>query len=87
MTVNFEILRRILLEVLEGQAGELRPDSDLLGEGILDSLQVLELAGALEERFEIRLDPYDFTPENFRSLRSLMALILKKQPRARKAAM
>jgi acyl carrier protein len=85
MTISFEILKRILLGILDTHPGELRPKTDLLEEGILDSLQVLELATAIEERFKITLDPYDFTPQNFRSLQSLMALILQKQPRARKA--
>ena len=85
MTISFEILKRILLGVLETHPGELRPETDLLAEGVLDSLQVLELAAAIEERFEIVLDPYDFTPQNFRSLHNLMALILQKQPRARRA--
>ena len=43
-------------------------DLDLLGEGVTDSLGLLELIGALEQRFAIEVDFEDLDPEELTSL-------------------
>ena len=66
-----------LLEILT----ELRPDVDfemadnLLGSGILDSLDIVVLVGEIAGEFNVKLSVEDLKPENFRSIGTIMALI------------
>ena len=48
--------------------------TELIGDGILDSLAVLNLVGFLEERFNIMLPVEEFVPENFRTPAAIAAL-------------
>lgn len=43
--------------------GELSNDFDLLSEGIIDSLGIIELLSALESEFKIQIDFEDLDPE------------------------
>lgn len=70
-----------LLKILE----ELRPDVDfvnetaLIGDGILDSFDIVSLVGELNEEFDIEISPNDLVPENFNSAQAMMQLIEKLQ--------
>lgn len=51
-------------------------DGDNLFEaGILDSLQVVELVGALEEAFDIEIDAKDVVVEHFKTKEAIMDLM------------
>jgi acyl carrier protein len=52
----------------------IRPDTELIGDGILDSLAILNLVGFLEEHFNIMLPVEEFVPENFRTPSAIAAL-------------
>jgi acyl carrier protein len=52
----------------------IRPDTELIDEGILDSLAILNLVEFLEERFNIVLPVEEFVPENFRTPAAIAAL-------------
>lgn len=56
------------------------PDTDLIAAGLLDSLGLVELLVQLEEAFavEVPLDTLDV--EDFRSLRSIAAFMLRSGP-------
>lgn len=45
-----------------------------------DSLTIVMLVEALEDRFDIRIAPRDLTPEHFATVRSLATLVESKQP-------
>ena len=70
-----------LMEILE----ELRPDVDfenetmLIGNGILDSFDIVSLVTALNEAFDIEIKPNDLIPENFNSAAAILALVEKLQ--------
>lgn len=65
-----EVLVRTL--GIEDRAAGLTRDTGLFGElPELDSLGVVELASALEERFDIEIDDEDFTGEVFETVGSL----------------
>ena len=49
-------------------------DTELIGDGILDSLAVLNLVGFLEERFNIMLPVEEFVPVNFRTPSAIASL-------------
>ncbi len=65
-------VRSFLLELYAEQfskkgmsAGEVPDGFDLLNEGIIDSLGILELVTSLESRFELRIDFEDMDAERF----------------------
>ena len=43
-------------------------DTDLFGEGILDSVGFVDLLLHLEQEFEVKSAPEDLEPDNFRSI-------------------
>ncbi len=55
-----ELVRAILAELLEKPASELEPESDLIDDLGLDSLQQLELMTNVERRLQLRLDVDDW---------------------------
>jgi acyl carrier protein len=53
-------------------------DDRLLGEGIIDSLGVLDIVGYLETEFRIAIADDDLTPENFETIGRLTAFVERK---------
>lgn len=71
-------VRAVLVSVLgiEDRADAIGADTGLLGElPELDSLAVLELAAALEDRFGIVVDDTDFTGDVFATVGTLAAFV------------
>ena len=60
----------------------IRADTELIDEGILDSLAILNLVGFLEERFNIMLPVEEFVPENFRTPAAITALAIRLSEKA-----
>lgn len=56
----------------------LDPDTDLLNDGIVDSMGILQVVNFLEEKFGVQVSDDEITPENFRSLRALVDFIGQK---------
>jgi acyl carrier protein len=54
-------------------------DASFLGEGIIDSLGVMELVEFVGKRFGIAVEHTEVTPENFDSIRRLSAFARRKQ--------
>ena len=75
-------VKTILTDVLSlGEAGRrLTADSPLLGSlPELDSMAVVSVIGALEERFGIVVDDDDISASTFETLGSLAAFVAEKQ--------
>jgi acyl carrier protein len=53
-------------------------DDQLLGNGLLDSLGVLDVVGFLERQFHITVADEELLPENFQSITSLVAFVQSK---------
>lgn len=51
-----------------------RPDTDLLMTGLVDSLGAMEVVHWLEERCGIEIDPVDVTIDNFQTVNQMVAL-------------
>ncbi len=70
-----------LLKILS----EVRPDVDfknetkLIDNGILDSLNIMEIIAEISDEFDIELSPADIVPANFNSAESLWAMIQRLQ--------
>ena len=74
MTQQFiDILNRVNPEILEYNG------HDLVHDGILDSLDVMNLVAELEQAFSIEFDPDDVIPENFAAAQTIWALVEKLQ--------
>ena len=53
-------------------------DTALLEKGILDSLGILDVVSFLENEFSILIADEDLVPDNFHTLATLSAFVLKK---------
>lgn len=62
---------------------ELRPENDFhasadfIGDGMLDSFDIVELVTALEEKFDILIDALDILPENFANVEAIAGVVRK----------
>jgi acyl carrier protein len=56
-------------------ADELDGSSDLLEEGVLDSLSLMVLVEFLTERYSIEFDADEVIPRNFKSLEAIATLV------------
>jgi acyl carrier protein len=54
-------------------------DDQLLVEGIIDSMGVMQLVSFVEEQLGVSVDDEEIVPENFASLRALARLVAAKQ--------
>jgi acyl carrier protein len=81
-TIDVEDVKAVVITTLgvEDRAETIRATTPLMGHvPELDSMAVLALVGALEERFGIALDDEDLTAETFETLASLAALVDRKR--------
>jgi acyl carrier protein len=58
--------------------GSVTAETDLLDENLLDSLLVLDLVHGIEKRYGVAIADDDISPRNFRSLRTLAALVVAR---------
>jgi acyl carrier protein len=58
-----------------GPAMPLEAETDLLEAGYLDSLLLMELVASLNRQYGVTVDYAEITPRNFRSVRTLAALL------------
>lgn len=54
-------------------------DASLLENGIIDSMNVMELVLFLEETLDINVEDFEIVPENFDSVRNLAEFARQKQ--------
>ncbi len=66
---------RILLQ--SGMKEKNVESSDFMTEGSLDSLKIMEIIAALEEKFHIVIDGNDIIPENFKNVDTIVAMVEK----------
>ncbi len=85
MVLSVEDVRSLVLEKLQpslearGLRGEDIPDNyDLLTEGVIDSMGILQLISEVEARFRITVDFEDLDPENLTVIGPFCRHIAKK---------
>lgn len=72
-------MKEQIIEILT----ELRPEFDFtenvnfIEEGMIDSLDVVNLVAELESAFNINIDGLDVLPENFSTIENIMNLLSK----------
>jgi len=62
-----------------GALAAITRNTDLLAEGYLDSMLVLDLVSYVENQFGVAVDSTDISPENFSSIQALARLALLRQ--------
>jgi acyl carrier protein len=65
----------ILDELAKGRKSKISPQDDLLSEGIIDSLGILQLVSYIEEEFSLAIPDEDVVIENFQSLDALSSYV------------
>jgi acyl carrier protein len=77
MTNTIAVLRDFLVNDSNQPVDEAELDrsSDLLEEGILDSLSLMVLVDFLSERYSIEFDADEVIPRNFKSLEAIATLV------------
>ena len=53
-------------------------ETALIDNGILDSLQIMQLVMTFSEEFNVEIDGDDIIPENFNSLNAICEMVAKK---------
>ena len=54
------------------------PDTDIIGQGLVDSLGIFRLIAFVEEKFKVTIEPDEVLLENFQTLQALRNLIVTK---------
>lgn len=76
---ELEPLRELFLEELHVEMPP--PDTDLLRTAVMDSLMLVELLVAIEDRFGVRLELGALSLDDIRSPRAIAALIAQRDGR------
>lgn len=76
-----EILRQYIAEniLFSTQGYPYLDDASFLENGILDSMNVMELVPFVEEKWEIKIEDVELIPENFDSVSGLATFVRSKQ--------
>lgn len=73
-----ELTNFVESELAKGRKSNIQPDDDLLSEGVIDSLGILQLVGFVEDKFNIQIDDEDVVLENFQSIAALNNFLSSK---------
>ena len=49
--------------------------ANLIGEGVIDSFDIVRIVSSIEEEFKISIDANDIVEENFNTVDSIIALV------------
>ena len=68
-----------LLTILKNMHPEVdfTAEEDLIGEGILDSLDIVTLVTEINSSFDVQIPPEELIPENFMSANAIWELIVR----------
>lgn len=66
-----------LMQILKGikPKADFENNQSLVDEGILDSLEIIEIITEVEKTFAIEIDPSEIDPDNFQSAESIWNMI------------
>ena len=77
MAVDTRLLREFVRKLLvaKGDLDDVIDDEPLLSSGRLESIEVIEIVGHLEEAHGVDFAKIDFDPDSFESIASMVQLI------------
>lgn len=73
-----KIISYIKTEISMEPRDEIDLEEDLLGNGIIDSLGMMQLVVFLEKQFKVKIGPEDMTVENFSTISSISEYLSHK---------
>ena len=76
LMMNMEKLLTVLSEVRADI--DYRETDDLIDGGYFESIDIISCIAAIEDAFDISIEPYDITPENFNSAEAMWKMISQK---------
>lgn len=80
MSIQEQLTTYLVEECLQRRDGyRLAADELLLGHGVIDSLQLLQLTQFIEDRFGVIIDDEDLVMDNFRTIGHITAFIERKR--------
>jgi acyl carrier protein len=79
--VRSQVRDYIVSTWLSGDSRGFDDETDLQRAGVLDSFAMLDLTAFIGTAFKVQLEPTDINAETFRSVNSVVALVLEKLPR------
>lgn len=80
MSISAEIERFIIDElVADTGVTAIDPVQNLLFAGLVDSFGLMKLVAFLEERFELRVDHHDISPDDFESVATIEGFVERKR--------
>jgi acyl carrier protein len=83
VSIAAEIEQFIVTEIAPGRGIEsIAPERNLLAEGLVDSLGIVELIAFLEGKYAIKIGDDDIDPENFGSIDSIVSFVQSKEARS-----
>lgn len=75
MTTQSILAEYIEKELAKGRKSHIDYEEDLLSEGIIDSLGILQLVAFIEDKFGIQIEDEDVVLENFQSISALTSYL------------
>ncbi len=73
------IIKQLIVSITTEPKASLGVDDLLIESGILDSLGILKLIAAIEEKYDFKVLDEDLIPENFYTIRDIKNFIERKQ--------
>lgn len=70
-------MKEKVLEILQSVNESITDGADLIGEGVIDSFEVVNIVMELEEAFDIEIDAGDVVAENFETVDRITAMVEK----------
>lgn len=76
LDITTEQIRKFLAEnFLQVRIRSINNDDNILENGILDSMGILELVSFIEQKFQIIVSDEELVPENFQSIRCIVDFV------------
>ena len=77
MEITFESVRDIIVDTLSCEAGDVKPDTNLIEDLEADSLEIVELSMALQEELGVGIEDEDL--EKIHTVQDILDYIKGKQ--------
>lgn len=78
MKIAERIIEILKVNILQEDDLEIGIEEDLLTTGTLDSMALIRLVAAIEDTFEIKIQPTDLVIENFMNIKAMETYLLTR---------